>query len=73
MSKFSLHIGHETTGLRDCETTRNLLVPKSRSPVSRSQKILQFNFEQLLINNVSDEWKTSHETKKAGSLRRQPF
>ncbi len=32
--------------LQDCETRRHLLVPKSRS-----QKILQFNFEHLLTIN----------------------
>ena len=35
MSKISLHIGHETTGLRDYEALACLEVPKSR--VSKSK------------------------------------
>ncbi len=38
MSKFSLHIEHEIMGLRN-----------RRPSKSRSQDILQFNFEHLLI------------------------
>ncbi len=35
MSKFSLHIGHKTTGLRDYGTLVCLEVPKSRVPKSK--------------------------------------
>ena len=56
MSIISLHIGRELDARpRDFETTGHWFVSKSRSPVSRSQKILQFNFEQLFSKKYKHE------------------
>lgn len=52
MSKFSLHIGHETAGHETRDNSGLSRVPKSR--VSR-QWIMQFYYEQLL-NAVPLNW-----------------
>ena len=43
----------ETPRLRDCESNK---YPKSRVTKSRSQKVLQFNFEHLLKKNKTYEY-----------------